>query len=142
MKINIYLAGPLFSEAERNYNKQLKTILNKKGFNVFLPQEDAFDNSTLRDDNKNMVIFENNIRGIDLSDVIVAILDGGSDVDSGTAWEVGYAYSNKVPIYGIRTDFRTLGTEGRVNLMIEKSLEYLAEDVNELCRELEKWNPI
>ena len=47
----------------------------------------------------------------------------GVDVDSGTAWEIGYAYAKGKPVFGLRTDFRTLGIEGVVNLMIERSIK-------------------
>jgi nucleoside 2-deoxyribosyltransferase len=51
------------------------------------------------------------------SDIVVAVLDG-VDVDSGTAWEIGYAYAKGKPVIGLRTDFRTL-SDGVVNLMVE-----------------------
>jgi nucleoside 2-deoxyribosyltransferase len=38
--------------------------------------------------------------------VLIAIMDG-SDPDSGTCWEVGYAYGKK-PILLVRTDIRWL----------------------------------
>jgi nucleoside 2-deoxyribosyltransferase len=38
---------------------------------------------------------------------MVAILDG-SQVDDGTAWEIGYAYARGLPVWGLRTDFRTV----------------------------------
>ena len=71
------------------------------------------------------------------SDIVVAVLDG-VDVDSGTAWEIGYAYSREKPIIGIRTDFRTL-SDGIVNLMVEMSIVALARDEDELVKVLEKF---
>jgi len=48
---------------------------------------------------------------------VIALLDG-SQVDDGTAWEIGYFYAKKSPeqkILGIRTDFRRAGEcEGAV----------------------------
>lgn len=52
---------------------------------------------------------------------MVAVLDG-MDVDSSTAWEIEYAHAQGLPVYGLRTHFRTLGIEGAVNLMIERSV--------------------
>ncbi len=66
------------------------------------------------------VIFNKNEIAIQKSDIIVAVVDG-TDVDSGTAREIGYAYALGKPILGLRTDFRTQGIEGTVNLMIERS---------------------
>jgi nucleoside 2-deoxyribosyltransferase len=42
------------------------------------------------------------------SNGVVAYLNG-SDVDSGVAFEMGYAHALKLPIVGIRTDFRPAG---------------------------------
>jgi hypothetical protein len=36
----VYLAGPLFSEAERGFNIRIRNILSKK-YLVYLPQEDG-----------------------------------------------------------------------------------------------------
>ena len=63
------------------------------------------------------------------------VLDG-VDVDSGTAWEIGYAHALDKPVYGLRTDFRTLGIEGTVNLMIERSV-VLCTSLGELVKRLE-----
>lgn len=115
----IYLAAPLFSEAELDFNRKLRDKIKNIGYDVFLPQEDS---NNIKDEKRRQeIIFTKNLAAIDSSDIIVAVLDG-TDVDSGTAWEIGYAYSKGKPILGLRTDFRTLGIEGTVNLMIEKSI--------------------
>jgi len=115
----VYLAAPLFSEAECDFNRRLRDEIKNKGFNVFLPQEDS--NNIKNEKNRQKIIFNKNTAAIDGSDIIVAVIEG-TDVDSGTAWEIGYAYSKGKPILGLRTDFRTLGIEGTVNLMIERSV--------------------
>ncbi|MFZ2411633.1 MAG: nucleoside 2-deoxyribosyltransferase, partial [Candidatus Methanoperedens sp.] len=71
--------------------------------------------------NRQEIIFNKNVAAIESSDIIVAVIDG-TDVDSGTAWEIGYAFAKGKTITGLRTDFRTLGIEGTVNLMIERSV--------------------
>ena len=48
-------------------------------------------------------IFMKCVEGVDASDLVVAVLDG-VDVDSGTAWEIGYAYAKGKPVIGLRTD--------------------------------------
>jgi nucleoside 2-deoxyribosyltransferase len=138
-KKQIYLAGPLFSKAERDFNIYLKDRLVEMGFKVFLPQVDGEDNLSSRMHEKQMCIFENDIRGIDESDIILAVLDGGSDVDSGTAWEMGYAYARGKKVLGLKTDFRTFGEEGIVNLMMEMSVEVLARDVEDILKVLEDY---
>jgi len=125
---NVYLAAPLFSEAECDFNRRLRDNIIDRGFRVFLPQEDS---NNIKDvTNRQEIIFRKNCAAIDNSDIIVTVIDG-ADVDSGTAWEIGYAYSKGKTILGVRTDFRTLGIEGRVNLMIERSL-LLFENISEL----------
>ena len=114
----VYLAAPLFSEAERDFNRKLRDEIKSAGFNVFLPQEDS--NNVRDEKNRQNIIFNKNVDAIDSSGIIVAVIDG-TDVDSGTAWEIGYAFARGKPIIGLRTDFRTLGIEGTVSLMIERS---------------------
>ncbi|MDY6931209.1 MAG: nucleoside 2-deoxyribosyltransferase [Halobacteriota archaeon] len=125
----VYLAGPLFSLAETEFNKRLCEKIVSLGYKVFLPQEDS--NNSHDSDIKNEEIFEKNLVAIDDSDIIVAVLDG-ADIDSGTAWEIGYASALRKPVFGIKTDFRSLGKEGPVNLMIYYSLKKFCTTVEEL----------
>ncbi len=139
IKKQIYLAGPLFSKGERDFNILLRNRLVKMGFSVFLPQEDGNDTESSRHEERQKMIFENDIRGIDRSDILLAVLDGGSDVDSGTAWEMGYAYARGIPVLGLKTDFRTFGEEGIVNLMMEMSMEALERDIESITNVLGKY---
>lgn len=137
-KKQIYLAGPLFSQAERDFNVMLRDKLVEIGFSVFLPQEDGEDDIYSRVEDKQRIIFENDVRGVDTSDIVLAVLDGGSDVDSGTAWEMGYAYAKGIPVLGLKTDFRTFRDE-IVNLMMEMSIEALERDVESILKVLENY---
>jgi nucleoside 2-deoxyribosyltransferase len=96
--MKIYLAGPLFSAAERNFNHELTRLLRNNGHEVWLPQE--FEQRTMTAKQ----IFAQDVEGIDWADVVVANMDG-PDPDSGTSWECGYAYRKK-PVILFRTDFR------------------------------------
>ncbi|WMW21259.1 nucleoside 2-deoxyribosyltransferase [Methanolobus mangrovi] len=138
-KKQIYLAGPLFSQAERDFNVLLRDRLVEMGFSVFLPQEDGNDTESSRLEDRQRIIFENDVRGIDESDIVLAVLDGGSDVDSGTAWEMGYAYAKGIPVLGLKTDFRTFGDEGIINLMMEISIDTLQRDVEDILKVLENY---
>lgn len=95
--MRIYFAGPLFSAAERDWNATLATALRDAGHEVFLPQEQEPGKDAPG-------IFATDVGGIDWADCLVAIMDG-ADPDSGTCWEVGYAYQKK-PIVLVRTDMR------------------------------------
>lgn len=138
-KKHIYLAGPLFSQAERDFNILLRDKLVEMGFTVFLPQEDGNDTQSNRMEDRQRIIFENDVRGIDRSDIVLAVLDGGSDVDSGTAWEMGYAYAKGMPVLGLKTDFRTFGDEGIINLMMGISVDALERDVEGILKVLENY---
>ena len=128
----VYLAAPLFSEAECDFNMRLRDEMQRGGFIVFLPQEDS---NNVKDKKKRQeIIFSKNVAAIKKSDMIVAVIDG-TDVDSGTAWEIGYAFASGIPVFGLRTDFRTLGIEGTVNLMIERSVT-LFHTISELLNHL------
>jgi nucleoside 2-deoxyribosyltransferase len=136
-KKTVYLAGPLFTHAELKYNLELKDMMIKKGFSVFLPQVDAEDAAAEREKQNQEYIFKKCLEGLNSSDIVVAVLDG-VDVDSGTAWEIGYAHAREKPVIGLRTDFRTL-SDGVVNLMVEMSIVALARDEDELLKVLEKF---
>jgi len=115
----VYLASPLFSEGERDFNKKLAEILSNYSLCVYLPQ-DSGDSDSNRAHTKIRYIFENNLKELDLSDMVIAVIDG-ADTDSGTAWEIGYAYAKGKPVISIRTDFRNVGVHESVNLMLEQS---------------------
>ena len=113
----IYLASPLFSEAERRYNTYLAEVLRKNFFSVYLPQE-ADDTAEVRVENRERMIYDNNLSELKKADIIVGVIDG-SDVDSGTAWEMGYAFACGKRVIALRTDFRKLSGYEHVNLMLE-----------------------
>ena len=118
-RYRIYLAGPLFSEAERAYNLILHDLLAVHLFDVYLPQE-AGDTDPARCGEVHGAIFAQNLLALRDADVVVAVIDG-ADADSGTSWEMGYAYALKKKIVALRTDFRVVGHHERVNLMLEGS---------------------
>jgi nucleoside 2-deoxyribosyltransferase/predicted secreted protein len=115
----VYLAAPLFSESERAYNLSIARNLRNNFFDVFLPQETGDDSHTRNKDEQSR-IFSENLQALEKSDIIVAIIDG-ADADSGTGWEMGYAYAQKKQVIALRTDFRRAGMYENVNLMLEES---------------------
>lgn len=139
MKKTIYFAGPLFTQAERMWNLRLAEIIKtkRKDLEIFLPQKEEKEATTngILDSRK---IFRICIDGMDTSDIIVAILDG-SDSDSGTCFECGYAYSKGKPIIGVRTDIR-VGHDNGLNAMLNHSCNFviLNEPGEDLEKDLEK----
>ena len=113
----IYLASPLFSEGERRYNTYLADVLRKNFFSVYLPQE-FDDTAEARGEDRERMIYDKNLSELKKADIVVGVIDG-SDVDSGTAWEMGYAFACGKRVIALRTDFRKFGVNERVNLMLE-----------------------
>jgi len=115
-RMRIYLAGPLFTTAERAFNKQLADRIAAGGHEVLLPQERGpGDDPTAGEGSNAQVrsmiardILLKDKRDLDAADAVVAIMDG-PDPDSGTAWECGYAYALGKPTVLLRTDFRGVG---------------------------------
>src|SRR5881397_1850798 len=107
----IYMASPLgFSEAGRHFsNAVLVPFVAGLGYEVL----DAWGKL-------NREIGATNRAAIDRADGVVAVLDG-TDVDSGTAAEIGYAFARGKLIVGYRGDFRlSADNEGSaVNLQVE-----------------------
>ena len=113
--MKLYLAGPLFTSAEQEFNRQLCSALQNAGREVWLPQEHEPRDRSAK------AIFQEDVKGMDWAEVIVANMDG-PDPDSGTCWECGYAYRKK-PIILYRTDFRQAGDAANTpfNLMMSES---------------------
>lgn len=120
--LTVYLAGPLFTQAEWLWNEALAKHLCERSLNVILPQHRAEPmlKGTHPFDPK--ALFQVNVESIEKADVVVAILDG-SDADSGTCWECGYAFKAGRPVIGVRSDIRAGGDDPKtsMNLMLAMS---------------------
>ncbi len=134
--MRIYLAGPLFTAAERAFNAQLRDGLTRRKFAVWLPQEHESSGKTAEQ------IFADDVAAIDAADVVVANMDG-ADPDSGTCWECGYAYAKGKPRILFRTDFRLAEKEGRglFNPMLAASaslppLDLTCADMEEIAEKI------
>ena len=131
--MRIYFAGPLFTAAERDWNVSLVSALRAAGHAVFLPQEQEPGKDAAG-------IFSTDVGGIDWADGLVAIMDG-ADPDSGTCWEVGYAYRKK-PIVLVRTDMRRAENSGGsgYNPMLTESatirIDAVAAPMDQVVREV------
>ena len=114
--MKLYLAGSLFTSAERRWNRTLVRLLRKEKFEVFVPQEIKSSPGVFAPKK----IFELDRSAIDDCDVVVAWIEG-PDPDSGTCWEVGYASGRGKFVIGYTTDLRFfLADYGRhdLNLML------------------------
>ena len=119
----VYVAGPLFSQAEREFLEKMVDSLAKSAHldptkHFFLPHRDGGE---LGKGPTRTEIFNLDISNLSQASIVVALLDG-QDVDSGTCIELGYAYASRKKIFGIITDFRSYCTNDhepqRPNLMV------------------------
>jgi len=79
----VYVAGPLFSEAERNYLEACTRALRDAGLDCFLPHENEPSEATARH------LFElDHDQGLAKANALLAWVDGPT-VDDGTACEIG-----------------------------------------------------
>ncbi len=122
-----YIAGPLFDEGERWWIEKVEQLVADAGFETFLPHRD----NPPKDEFNVRQIFENDKRGVDECDVVVASLNGVI-TDDGTAWELGYAYATGKYLIGLHTDWRNRFEDQVVNLMLECSLHKLVRSLDEL----------
>ena len=127
LRSHVYLAAPLFSDAERAYNLVLRNLLEKNGYPVYLPQETG---EGFAGPERDAAIFQGHVTALDAASCVVAVCDG-ADTDSGTAWEIGYAAAKGIPVIALSTDRRTPWAGKKVNLMIRQSAE-LAGTAEEL----------
>lgn len=99
----VYIAGPLFDDHERSYLEKIANILEKNGFETFLPHRDAGLVEGEFTFEKKSMIFDTDMDFLKSADMVVALLTG-RDVDSGTSAEIGYAYALNKKLIGINAN--------------------------------------
>ena len=126
-QLRAYVAGPLFDEGERYWIETVERLVAEEGFITFLPHRE----NPPKDESNVRQIFDNDRRGIDECDVVVANLNG-IITDDGTAWELGYAFAHGKHLIGMHTDWRRRFEHEVVNLMLECSLHRMVHSLDEL----------
>ncbi|HJH32216.1 MAG TPA: nucleoside 2-deoxyribosyltransferase [Methanosarcinaceae archaeon] len=112
MKKTVYIAGPLFSKSELEFNVKLNEFLKNIGFDTFLPQQDGHLLSELIDNGIEertaiQMIFQKDEEIIKSCDLVVFVMDGRVP-DEGACVEIGLAYAYKKECFGLKTDSRSL----------------------------------
>ena len=96
----IYIAGPFFTDKERTFLKVLIKSAKKMFPNeeLFIPMEHFIPNGENLSNNEwAEAVFKMDVEALNKCDhVIVAYL--GLRSDTGTAWEIGYAYAKGIPV--------------------------------------------
>jgi nucleoside 2-deoxyribosyltransferase len=110
----IYVAGPLFTAAERAFLEELAGAVEAAGFQTYLPHRDG--GLAPADKRNTRALYDADIRALGACQAIVAVLNG-TDVDSGTAFEIGYGVARGLPVLGLYDDVRVHGPHD-FNVMI------------------------
>jgi nucleoside 2-deoxyribosyltransferase len=110
----VYIAGPLFTPAERSLLEELAGAVEAAGFRTYLPHRDG--GLAPADRRNTRALYDADIRALDACRAIVAVLNG-TDVDSGTAFEIGYGVARGLPVLGLYDDVRVHGPHD-FNVMI------------------------
>jgi nucleoside 2-deoxyribosyltransferase len=124
--MKIYIAAPLFSQAEKEFNLLVDQVLRGLGLDTYLPQRDAGEAaSQIRAGGDEHVIrqrlFEADYAAVLACDLFLLVLDGRVP-DEGACFELGVAHANGKPCFGLQTDVRRFGGTDTNNLMIDYAL--------------------
>ena len=84
--MRIYMAGPMFTQAEVEYNLRLAAKLRALGFEVYCPNESEPINDKSRTDITPRLIYDTDIQALESCNVLLCQVSE----DSGTNWEAGY----------------------------------------------------
>ena len=112
----IYIAGPFFTDEERDFLKIV--IESTKEFfpdeELFIPMEHFIPNGENLSNNEwAEAVFKMDIEALNKCDLVVAAYLGLYS-DTGTAWEIGYAYAKGIPVNLILSPE---ALEGEVSIM-------------------------
>ena len=115
--LRVYIAAPFFSTEQINKVKRLEDALdqNRTIESYFSPRKVQNIND-LEPFTKEwaLAIMENDISEVDKADIVIGIIDfDGSDSDSGTAYEIGYAIAKGKKTYLVNFNHKDM-----VNLML------------------------
>lgn len=93
----VYLASPFFNDNEITILEKVEKILAEKGLNVFSPLRNNIKGVQVGSRQWSIETFMKDIKYIKWSEIVVGIYHGNYS-DSGTAWELGYAFATDKPV--------------------------------------------
>jgi nucleoside 2-deoxyribosyltransferase len=132
--MKVYLAGPLLVPKSQELLEEIDKICKEFNLDTFLPHRDVGVYKSGEDSKK---YFKGDMEPLNECAFMIAILDW-KGISSGTAWEIGYAYSKGMPIIGLVEDIESLNREERMCVMcynsviLVDSLEKLKEEIRKL----------
>ncbi|MBM6753387.1 nucleoside 2-deoxyribosyltransferase [Lactobacillus alvi] len=131
--MKIYLAGPFFSTKQiTRIEKVEKALTNNQTVTSYFSPRLSDENSQSSAPEGSPAwakqIFKKDVAEIDKADALVVVADYvHANMDSGTAFEVGYAYNANKPIIILQEL-----TDEPLNLMIGQAAHYYTQNINEI----------
>lgn len=126
----VYFACPMFSQMEKDYSLKLVAILEKYGYDVFVPFRDGYEAAQLEgksDEELVEMIFAKDLEEVKKADILFFLLDGRAP-DEGASVELGMAYAYGKRCYGFKTDTRSVEMGLDLNPMISGCMVKLFKD--------------
>lgn len=132
--MKVYIAAPLFSEGERQFNERIDEIIRSCGHETYLPQRDGGCVADLPDmingKSKRTYLFHLDCEHMDWCDAVLFLFDGRVP-DEGACFELGYCFAKGKRCIGYKTDSRSF-IDGYDNVMLHGSVEVVLHDENGL----------
>ena len=116
----VYLAGPMFNQAEKDFNLEITHLLEESGYEVFLPQRDGIEAAQLEGKTEEeliRMIFDLDAGEVRKADIVFMNLDGRVP-DEGACVELGIGFALGKRCYGFKTDTRAVESTLDLNPMI------------------------
>lgn len=93
IKMKIYMAGAFFRPETKSRIDSYAAGFRRLGYDVYVPQEHTVPNAwEMSQEDWAKEVFKMDIAAIQDCDMVFVVYDGLYS-DSGTAWEIGYAYA-------------------------------------------------
>lgn len=110
-KIKCYIAGPFFREGERERLEKLREFFKNDEFfdqyEFFFPMDHQIPGGeSMPNSEWAWNVFEMDVDELSNSQLVIAIYDTHYS-DTGTAWELGYAYAMGIPVLLLCTNLET-----------------------------------
>jgi len=133
-KISLYCWTIIYTR-RRWFLEKVDSVLSERGLSTYLPHRDG--GICPSDGRESDFFFINDVKYLDSFEFVVAILHG-TDIDSGTVWEMGYGYAKEKPIIAIAEDIRVANEITNINLRLSNSSK-VCFDFEEFVNELNKF---
>ena len=139
----VYFAGPMFNQAEKDFNLRLTKVLEACGYQVFLPQRDGIEAAMLQGKTEEelvRMIFSLDAEEVKKADIVFMNVDGRVP-DEGACVELGLAYGLGKRCYGFKTDTHSVELGLDVNPMLTGCMIrfFRDHDGNRLIEEIREY---